>query len=746
MRKHIRKGLAIAFSAAFIVSAVSATTVGNFSDRNYREGHNIAYAAEQVSTNNGRTTDFVDYWWNGTAMSSVLNEKGETVITLPNTAYGHRMNNGKDVNGTGTDIYTAEIDFTMSTGVLGFFSLSTSGSQYLANESLAICVHGADTNKETGVTTPAFVSVGLSHENYDYHWELSSVENVHIVMKNTKLNEEGGIKMQLTVNDELHEIEYDEAYLQARFGSVRALDEVFGGWECTTEIIVHNYTDSLRKAYLEKTQSAYDGIVEKIQNVNLDGISAQSGVKDLVSAKKVAVELASDIDVAGFRLREASILKGKLNVIDKAVADAIGDNTELATLVGIAANIEVFAKKVNEGLETKDKTNAAEALKQAVDLDALNDIIDTSATYADYAGEIKTKYTQARNSLSSAKDALVLKDIIAFENSVNDLSTDEKMLKAGDAKNVIVIADALNSNQEAYTARVNAAAAKLSAALKKYAGKLADSWDIYNVTFMKENANKGIDLSFADYYDDDPNTDVGASFKQKFKLDGFSINFSYNGPTGANVWVGLHFFSELDVMHISDTDAFSASTGITTLIIPKESSTEFQMGYPKLYGNCPAGGWPSVGVGTPNTNINVRFAKEGNVYNCYVTMGEGEEGLLCSMDAEVLETYLVDGYGYLNMGYCDKDLNTGRITINKINGQNAAELVAKTEPETPEEPDSSSSESASAGTTTESISDGNKGSEENKKKGCGGAVASAASLFAVSAFAAVVIAKKRKED
>ena len=318
------------------------------------------------------------------------------------------------------------------------------------------------------------------------------------------------------------------------------------------------------------------------------------------------------------------------------------------------------------------------------------------------------------------------------------------MVAAGDAKNVIVITDALNSNQEAYTARVNAAAAKLSAALKNYAGKLADSWEIYNVTFMKENANKGIDLSFADYYDDDPNTDVGVSFKQKFQLDGFSVNFSYNGPTGANVWVGLHFFSELDVMHISDTDAFSASTGITTLIIPKESSTEFQMGYPKLYGNCPAGGWPSVGVGTLNTNINVRFAKEGNVYNCYVTMGEGEEGLLCSMDAEVLETYLVDGYGYLNMGYCDKDLNTGRITINKINGKNAAELVAKVEPEIPDNPDSSTSESAS-GTTTESVPGGD-GKEPESKRGCGGSVASAASLFAVSALAAVVIAKKRKED
>ena len=35
--------------------------------------------AATVTTNDGRTTDFVDYWWGGSAMSSVLNADGETV-------------------------------------------------------------------------------------------------------------------------------------------------------------------------------------------------------------------------------------------------------------------------------------------------------------------------------------------------------------------------------------------------------------------------------------------------------------------------------------------------------------------------------------------------------------------------------------------------------------------------------------------------------------------------------------------
>ena len=99
--------------------------------------------AATVTTNDGRTTDFVDYWWGGSAMSSVLNADGETVITLPNTSYGHRMNNGKDVNGTGTDIYTASISYTMSTDTLGFFAFATSGSQYLANESIAIVLNNS---------------------------------------------------------------------------------------------------------------------------------------------------------------------------------------------------------------------------------------------------------------------------------------------------------------------------------------------------------------------------------------------------------------------------------------------------------------------------------------------------------------------------------------------------------------------------------------------------------------------------
>ena len=35
--------------------------------------------AATVVKNDGTTTDFVDYWWGGSAMSSVLNDAGETV-------------------------------------------------------------------------------------------------------------------------------------------------------------------------------------------------------------------------------------------------------------------------------------------------------------------------------------------------------------------------------------------------------------------------------------------------------------------------------------------------------------------------------------------------------------------------------------------------------------------------------------------------------------------------------------------
>ena len=734
MKKATKQVGLATLSFAFAFSVVAGVTVSGTSA-----------VAEGVVTNDGTTTDFVDYWFGGAAMSSVLNDEGETVITLPNTAYGHRMINGKDVNGTGTDIYTAKIDYTMTTEVLGFFAFATSASGYLANESIAICLKNAQTNEDGSKTQPV-VLVGLSHDNYEYSYPVESVENVHFEIVCTKLNAEGGVSMSLKINGEEHVMEFDETYLQGRFGANRALDEVFGGWDGTTTVTVHSYSDSYRDAYLEETKDTYDGLAEGIAAVDYSSISSSSSVEELVNVKKYSVTYGATISEAGFRNREKTILSRDLAPIDEAVEAAIGENESLSQMVTIAANVEVFVEKVNAGLETKEKTEAAELLKQAVDLDALNDLIDAS-DYSEYATEVKTAYTNARNTLSSAKDALVLADIEAFEEAVKDLSTDEKIVAAGDLKNKIVLSDALAANTDSYEARVNAAAEKLSAALKNYAGDLAKSWDIYNVTFVKANDDGGIDVSAADYYNDDPSTDVGFSFRDKFQLDGFSVEFTYTGPTGANVWIGLHFFSELDVMHISDTDEFSASTGITTLIIPKTDSTEFQMGYPKLYGNCPAGGWPSVNVGTVGTLIKVRFEKDaGNgVYNCYVTMGEGEEGLLCSMDIEVLETYLVDGYGYFNMGYCDKDLNTGYITISKINGQAAATLVAENQSgsEEPSEPtDSSSGTSDSADSVT---SGGNTGSDSGKG-GCGSVIgATAAGIVCLLLGGALVTAKRRKE-
>lgn len=732
MKKSVKVSLLTALSTAFAFSAIAGVAVNR-----------MTASAEGVTTNDGKTTDWVDYWWGGGVMSSVLNDKGETVITLPNTSYGHRMNNGKDINGTGTDIYTAKIDYTMSTETLGFFAFATSGSQYLANESLAVCLKGEET-KEDGTKTSPVVLVGLSHEAYDYHYEIGSAQNVHFELECSKLNADGGIAVSLKINGTEHRMEFEETYLQTRFGSVRALDEVFGGWDGTTTVTVHSYSDSYRDAYLDEVGELYDTLSAKIKAVDFSKISSSATVAELVEVKKYSIMYSSEISEGGFRNREKTLLNRELTAIDAAVDSAIGSNESLANMVTIAANVEVFSEKVEAGLETKDKAAAAESLKQAVDLDALNDLIDDSE-YSDYATMVKQKYTAARNTLSSAKDALVLSDIVAFEAAVEDLSTDEKIVAAGDLKNLIVLSDALAANTADYEARVNAAAKKLGAALQNYAGDLAKSWDIYNVTFVKANENGGIDVSATDYYDDNPSTDVGLSFRDKFQLDGFSVEFTYTGPTGANVWLGLHFFSELDVMHISDTDAFAASTGITTLIVPKEAATEFQMGYPKLYGNCPAGGWPSVDVGTVGTLIKVRFEKDSaaGVYNCYVTMGEGEEKLLCSMDAGILETYLVDGYGYFNMGYCDKDLNVGHITIHKINGKNAATLVAENQggenrPDNPDDPDNSGNNSSSGSETDKPESSGSEG-------GCGSVVGISAACAVLLCGGALFVVKRRRE-
>ena len=134
-------------------------------------------------------------------MSSVLNDAGETVITLPNTGYGHRMNNGKAVNGTGTDLYTAEIDYTMSTGLISFLVFAHSDDQFLKARSIAVILKkGEDGN-------PNVVAVGRSHEAFDNdaegklaQWEIDTVENVHINVKNEKIADNGGLKMTVTVN------------------------------------------------------------------------------------------------------------------------------------------------------------------------------------------------------------------------------------------------------------------------------------------------------------------------------------------------------------------------------------------------------------------------------------------------------------------------------------------------------------------------------------------------------------------
>ncbi len=719
--------LSLSLTMAFAMSAGATSMVAS------------ANADEAVTLNDGRTTDFVDYWWGGGAMSSVLNAEGETVITLPNTSYGHRMNNGKDVNGTGTDIYTASISYTMSTDVLGFFAFATSGSQFLASESIAIVLNNSG---ETPVVT-----VGLSHEVYDYSYEVASAENVKFDIVCTEIENNGGVSMSLTINDGTPNVmTFDETYLNGRFGANRALDEVFGGWEGVTDIVVHSYSDSYRAAYLEATADAYTAVENSIEAIEYEGLTATSSLDDIVAVYGQVKSIKTEMQTLGLRLREQSILAGKLGVVEAAVATAVGDDADKASIVDIASNIDVFAATVNAGLEDKTKTELAESLKIAVDLDALNDLIDAS-DYSDYATTKKAIYNTAKNTLADAKDVLVLADIVAFENAVKDLSTDEKILNAGNLKNEIVVTNALADNQEAYGARVSAAAAILSKAVKNYAGDLAKSWDIYNVSFVKANAEGGIDFFATDYYDDDPNSDVGISFRDKFQLDGFSINFTYTeGNIGANVWLGLHFFSELDVMHISDTDEFSASTGITTLIIPKADTTEFQMGYPKLYGNCPAGGWPVVQGGTVGTDINVRFAKVENVYQVYVKMGEAEETKICELDASILETYLVNGEGYLNIGCCDKDLAPCKITINTINGKAAASYVAENqyveepeqpgtseEPEEPEEPTTSEKSSAS---------DNDKESES----GCFGSIGFGSVAFMLTAMAGGIVVKKRKND
>lgn len=630
-----------------------------------------------MTANDGRTTDFIESWAGMGVMGAYINENGETVIGADSPmSYGHRLQNIDRV-----DLYSQQINFTMDVpdGALGFYALVQ--AEYInQGSSLAFVINRTEAGK-TGLI------IGQSHEATGdaiiKTMELADQSEHTFDIKFSKADD--GVALDLTVDGNYEVINISENILLACLGTSNgalntSLNQIYGGWNGIISATVHSYTDANRAAYLDQIKGEFDGFVAELDTalVNVKALNADTPVEQLVAERKSAVSIQSAVSNSSFRNYEKTFVNNKVQAIFDALANLAGDNQDLVDLMTIASYIELFSEKaVPEGLATKEEAQFVENIKSAIDYDKLLDLED-SDQYADYVSTMGTKYAAARDILNQAKDALVLKDIEAFENAVADLSSDEKIQAAGDAKNIIVLSNALIANQDSYSARVSTAAGVLSKAMKSYAGDLAKYWDIYNVTFAKANDANEIEFAATDYYNDDPSSDVGISFRDKLKLDGLSVEFTYTaGNIGPNVWLGLHFFSELDVMHISDTDNYKGSAGITTLIVPKDGSTEFQMGYPKLYGNAPESGWPAVPVSTMGTKFKVEFKKNADVYDVYATAGDAEPVLLRTMDAEVLETNLPGGEGYLNIGYCDKDLSTGKITIHTINGQAAATLVAE---------------------------------------------------------------------
>lgn len=636
----------------------------------------VFVSAEEVFVaNDGKATDFIEGWPSMGTMGAYINEKGETVIgaDMP-MGFGHRLQNLYRV-----DLYTQEINYTMTVpdGALGFYALVQ--TEFInQGASLAFVIN----RTEAGVTT---LVIGQSHEAAD----LTLVKSIELTDKaehNVELKfekAEGGVILHIAVDGNAEELMIGDEVLSACLGTTdgainSSLNQIIGGWNGMIGTVIHSYTDANRAAYLEATKPEYEDFNKKI-NVVKEGanrLDNNSEIADFVSVRKDATLIETAIQNSSLRNYERTQLKNGLKDIYEIIGGYGAEEPGFQELITISSYIEVFSEQAKESsLVTKEDTQAAESLKTTIDYDKFLEFED-SDKYAEYIADTKAKYADARNNLNNAKDKIVLSDIEAFEAIVNDLSSDEKIQAAGDAKNVIILSNALLTNQEGYGERVADASKILSKAMKTYAGELAKSWDIYNVSFVKANEQGGIDFTATDYYNDDPRSDVGISYRDKLQLDGLSVEFTYNsGNLGANVWLGLHFFSDLDVMHISETDNYAASTGIITLIVPKADATDFQMGYPKLYANCPEAGWPTVAVGTLGTKFKIDFKKNADVYEVYVTANGGETTLLHKMDAEILETYLPNGEGYLNIGCCDKDLSPCSITLHTINGEPAASLV-----------------------------------------------------------------------
>ncbi|ABX41398.1 hypothetical protein [Lachnoclostridium phytofermentans] len=633
-------------------------------------------AEETFTVNDGKTTDFIEGWPGMGTMGAYVNEIGETVIgaDMP-MGFGHRLQNLYRV-----DLYTQEINYTMTVpdGALGFYALVQ--AEFInQGASLAFVIN----RTEAGTTT---LLIGQSHEAADLTLvkglELKDKAEHTLDIKFEKAD--GGVVLHITADGNSEDIMISDEVLAACLGTTdgsinSSLNQIIGGWNGIIGTVIHSYTDANRATYIESTKSEFEEYSTKINaaKASADRLNSDSNIADFVAVRKEAALVEIAIQHSSLRNYERTLLKNELKKVYESIGKHGTEDTDFQELIIIASYIEVFSEKATvSSLVSKEDTQAAENLKTTIDYDRFLEYEDNEK-YAEYIANVKSKYADARNNLNTVKDKIVLNDIEAFETMVNDLSSDEKIQKAGDGKNIIILSNALLANQENYGERVAAASKTLSKAMKSYAGELAKSWDIYNVSFVKANEQGGIDFSATDYYNDDPASDVGISYRDKLKLDGLSVEFTYNsGNLGANVWLGLHFFNELDVMHISETDNYAASTGITTLIVPKSDSTDFQMGYPKLYGNCPMEGWPTVPVGTIGTKFKLEFKKNADVYEVYVTANDGESTLLHKMDAEVLETYLTNGEGYLNIGCCDKDLGQCSITLHTINGKPASSLVA----------------------------------------------------------------------
>lgn len=714
-----------------------------------------ASTMDKFEANDGSSTDFQDTWGQG-GMSADIVEGDKTLVRSDNKAWGWRMvNNYKQVLDGATfdaDVYLSGVAISVQTI---YYGMGDAGAYWDGGGLNIAIIESSDSDvavtKESatirvGWWMPDYGIVDGDPDTLTWEKQVTGIQNGKISLQSElKAGEGGAWTLSLTIDGELNTINIPveqadlfgldtEGYLGVGVlkNSNAASGDMF--------VVFKDYSDANRKAYYEDASlqdlfTKYDEMAAAYEQAKSfgDDATAADASEILYTVTVNLSEIQANANIRRFEKGSAQwYYDNTLSILEELFKDSADEYA----LIELGVSINYFYDMAQQ-IATEEDVAVVDSLRLNVDYDRLDELAAMGVQGAD---ELMDKYLEGRELLNAKKDFYVNEHLTAFENAVKDLSTNEKIREAAALQKEVVISDALSSNRAAYTERYDAATETLVGKIVGYAGDLADSWDIYNVTFVQANDKNEIEYEASDYFNDDATNDVGITLKQQVKLDGLSFEITVKtGDFHKDSWFGFFITGEKGIFNTG------TSRGIITLLKPFEATdergayTQLRMGYPALYGNEGAV-IAEIDADLYNNTMKFEFKKEQNqdgeeVYNCYITVTKASDGsvvleryLAKSMTASTIDNELENGMAYLTFGSCDASLVGMTATIHTINGVAAAEYGV--------------SESTDPG---DDDNDKDDGQDDTPKGGCSGIVTGTSIVLgaALLAGAAVVMTKKR---